>query len=366
MNLYNFIYTTATFGRYYRHIAFWVGRFLFLCAVMKMNGYLISDYPPGDLQLTLLNVFFTTVCEILYTYTIVYFVVPRLLLTGKYASFIVIFFIATLITIAGMIQIDYFINGGTVHSDLSLLSVWAMFWGHTGYGPPMVCGLFMVIKALKIYIKKAEEKEALIRENANVKSQFLKAQVHPHFLFNTLNSIYSYTLNKSPYAGQLIDNLCGTMQYMMKDCEAALVPLEQELKMVGDYIELEKVRYDKRLTTSIEIEGEMKDKMIDPLLIIPLVENCFKHGASQIIGKSWIKLHILIKDPVITVQITNNKPAQANKTNKSGIGLSNIRKRLEILHPENHVFQTDCLTETFIVYMQIPLVKTSQNSIHAN
>jgi hypothetical protein len=359
MNLYNFIYTTAAFGRYYRHIAFWVARFLFVCAATSMNGYLLSDNPTGDPEHTLLNVFISTVCEMIYTYTIVYFVVPRLLLTGKYTAFIAIFFVATLLTITGIIQIDHYINSGTVYSDLSLLSLWAMFWGYTGYGPPMVCGLFMVIKALKIYNKKAEEKEVLIRENANVKSQFLKAQVHPHFLFNTLNSIYSYTLNKSPYAGQLIDNLCGTMQYMMKDCEAALVPLEQELKMVGDYIELEKVRYDKRLTTSIEIDGEVKDKLIDPLLIIPLVENCFKHGASQIIGESRIKLHILIKESVIHVQISNNKPVHTNKTHKSGIGLSNIRKRLEILHPGNHVFQTDCLTETFIVYMQIPLIKTS-------
>ena len=215
--------------------------------------------------------------------------------------------------------------------------------------------LFLVIRSLKVYNETLEEKEALIRENAEAESQMLKAQVHPHFLFNTLNNIYSFALTGSPYAAGLVDNLSGTMHYMTAECEAPLVPLDKELRLISNYIELEKVRYGDRLDTDIRVDGDSSGKMVDPLLMIPLVENCFKHGASLLLEGSWIKLHIFIGSAVLRVEVCNNKPLHVPQGNRQGIGLNNVRKRLQLLHPGNHLLEIRSAPEEFTVFLQVPL-----------
>lgn len=355
MSLHEFIYTTHKMGRYYRHIAFWLTRYLFLLSAMEMNGYLFYDVPPVNLAGILVQTFFSVILEAVYTYGLVYYAVPKYLQQKQYLKFSAFFLISTFLVLIILIKLGYYGDSVPGHSGFSLLTLWAVFWGYAGYGPPAVFALFMVIKAVKLHNKKMEEKSALIRENARAESQFLKAQIHPHFLFNTLNNIYSYALVNSKYATRLIDNLSAIMRYMIKDCEAPLVPLENELKIIYDYIELEKVRYDKRLATYVIIEGETAGKMIDPLLIIPLIENCFKHGASQTRQKTWIRVRIFIENAVIRVEVCNRKPPGTFQANKKGIGLNNIRKRLELLHPENHLLKIQSLTSVFKVYMQVPL-----------
>ncbi|MBS1604130.1 MAG: histidine kinase [Bacteroidetes bacterium] len=183
----------------------------------------------------------------------------------------------------------------------------------------------------------------------------LKAQVHPHFLFNTLNNIYSFAMSAPPFAARLVDNLSGTMHYMTAECEAPAVPLDKELRLIRDYIELEKVRYGDRLHTDIMVDGNSGGKLIDPLLMIPLVENCFKHGASLLLEGSWIKLHIFIESAVLKVEVRNNKPLHTPYTNRQGIGLNNVRKRLRLLHPENHSLEIHSAPEEFTVFLQVPL-----------
>jgi LytS/YehU family sensor histidine kinase len=175
--------------------------------------------------------------------------------------------------------------------------------------------------------QKIEEKQMLTIENKAAELQLLKAQVNPHFLFNTLNNIYSFTLNKSEQAGVLVKKLTSVFRYMTDDCDQALVPLDKELKMLQDYIGLEKVRYGNRISIEIEISGYATDKMITPLLMIPLIENSFKHGTSQMLNKPWIMLDIAINKNVLTFSLKNSRPLQTNLGNgKNGLGLKNVKK----------------------------------------
>ena len=160
-------------------------------------------------------------------------------------------------------------------------------------GPPVICAIFLTVKMLKNYYLKMQEKTSIIKESADAELQLLKAQIHPHFLFNTLNNIYSFNLDKSPLAADLVLKLSHTLKYMVNDCEAALVPLDKELKMLQDYIGLEKVRYGKRLKITADITGDSKNKLITPLLMIPFVENSFKHGASKMLEHPWIRMQII-------------------------------------------------------------------------
>jgi LytS/YehU family sensor histidine kinase len=206
-----------------------------------------------------------------------------------------------------------------------------------------------------------EEKKILIKENAQAELQLLKAQVHPHFLFNTLNNIYSFTLGNSPEAGSLVLKLKDTVRYMIYDCEAALVPLEKEIKMIEDYIGLEQVRYGKRLNLEVEIKRIYEDKLIAPLLLIPFVENSFKHGSSKMLQGPWIKLRIESKENLLLFQLHNSKPEKADTiNNKKGIGLKNIQKRLELLYPNQYKLNIQSSDDVFSVEMALPLLSKEE------
>ena len=145
----------------------------------------------------------------------------------------------------------------------------------------------------------------------------LKAQVHPHFLFNTLNNIYSFVLTGDHRAATSVDKLAGMIDYMRTDGENALVPLDKEIGLIKDYIGLEKVRYGNRLELKMEITGETQNMAIAPLLMIPFVENCFKHGVSVMRGNQWIHLIINIKDNQFHFRLSNSKPS--NSPSQKGI-----------------------------------------------
>ena len=231
--------------------------------------------------------------------------------------------------IEGVIYVWYFNGSNFTGSDR-----WFQTWAHTHSfltsGFVSKCGLFLVFKMLKDYYEKMEEKVILVRETVNAELQLLKAQIHPHFLFNTLNNIYSFTLNRSHLAGELVLKLSDTLNYMVNDCEAPLVSVEKELKMIEDYIGLEKVRYGDRLDMTLEIKGDCQNKMIAPLLLIPFVENSFKHGSSKMLQHPWIKLRIVIKENMLSMDLNNSKPQSTSQNGKNGIGLKNVQKRLAV------------------------------------
>lgn len=230
-------------------------------------------------------------------------------------------------------------------------------------GSIAICGIFISIKMLKTWYLQQEEKQILLTANANAEIQLLKAQIHPHFLFNTLNNIYSFTLNKSAEAAGLVSKLSATMTYMITDCNTEFMSLQKELKMITDYIGLEEVRYGQRLDIQINIDGQYEDKLVTPLLMIPFVENSFKHGASKLLKEPWIQLSIQADEDILHFTLANNKPPGAILNIKPGIGLSNVKKRLELLYPGNHLLIIESTENTFTVNMQVPLEKIKKEVV---
>jgi LytS/YehU family sensor histidine kinase len=150
---------------------------------------------------------------------------------------------------------------------------------------------------------------------------------------------------------------------MIKDCESIMVPLEKEIQLIKDYIGLEKVRYGNRLDIQMRVNGECKNKMIAPLLMIPFVENCFKHGASMMRGKQWMHLIININETDIDFNLSNSKPSKPNTIrNKIGIGLLNVQKRLELLYPGKHQLDIISTDNIFSVNLKLVLQKEITNS----
>ena len=147
-------------------------------------------------------------------------------------------------------------------------------------------------------------------EKIKAELQLLKAQIHPHFLFNTLNNIYFFTLTASPKAPEMIKKLSGLLHYILNECNLPLVALKKEINMIQDYMALEKIRYGEQMNMTIEIPENYNDKMIAPVFLIPFVENSFKHGASKMLSHPYVKLRITVENNLLHFFIMNSRPHQ--------------------------------------------------------
>jgi len=236
-------------------------------------------------------------------------------------------------------------------------------WGRQVlFNYPTVVGFVLAIKLLKNWWLKQKEAAQAAREKINAELQLLKSQVHPHFLFNTLNNIYSFIINDSPDAPVAIRKLSSLLRYIVYECNQPLVKLEKELKMIRGYIDLEKIRYGESFNMRLQIRGNPNDKMICPLLLIPFLENSFKHGASEMLTHPWVNLDILIDEQVLHFNLSNSKPTWAGeKTITKGLGLRNVKKRLAILYPGVHELNIIDDVMSFSVSLKLPLFKPDEN-----
>jgi hypothetical protein len=356
----------------------WKRHFLFLLAIFIYHllriGIMLPDIHNRQALASLLNMSLTwgLLPNMFLSYATVYYLVPRFFDRKKYIAF----FLGILILILAMLAysmirnyFNYYFNFN--YTDRHAIGIpYGISFNtfrpgiiRTFGNPPLICCLLLSLKTLKNWHLEQLKTETLAKENASAELQLLKAQVHPHFLFNTLNNIYSFSLDKSLQAGVLVRKLSDMLNYMIHECEQPLVALERELKLIEDYTGLEKVRYSNRLEIDVAIEGDCDNKLIAPLLLIPFVENSFKHGASVMRGQQWIRLRITVKQETLYFDLSNSKPQLAIRSNNKGIGLVNVRKRLELLYPQNHFLKIESTETIYSVQLQIHLQPLSSLEI---
>jgi sensor histidine kinase YesM len=166
--------------------------------------------------------------------------------------------------------------------------------------------------------------------------QLLQGQLHPHFLFNMLNNLYGLWIEKSDTTPNVILKLSALLDYMLYKCSKDKVPLNEEIWFIRNYIELETIRHDKRLTLDIELPDQSEELRISPLLLFSFVENAFKHGANKTSGESWIRICLLYIEGKLHFKVENSFDSMVNQPENKGIGLKNVKERLELLYPEKH------------------------------
>lgn len=196
----------------------------------------------------------------------------------------------------------------------------------------------------------------------NSELNFLKAQIHPHFLFNTLNNLYALTLNNSPASPGVVLDLSQILRYMLYECNTDYVPLKKDVEIINNYIALEKLRHGDKLELNLKIKGEITGQQIAPLLMIPLIENAFKHGASEMIEDAWINIVLEVEPYSIKLKVSNSKPLENHQGHRSHfgkIGLANVRKRLELIYPETHHFMVHDEEDMFAVILHIESISNS-------
>ena len=184
---------------------------------------------------------------------------------------------------------------------------------------------------------------------------FLKEQIHPHFLFNTLNNLYNLTLLKSEQAPDIVMKLSELLDYMIYKSNNEFVPLANELEILEGYIDIEKMRYSERLELSYMVNGEADKYQIAPLILLPFIENCFKHGASKNRINPVVNIEINIMSSFLTLKAVNSIPEKngQQETEKEGIGLSNVKRRLELIYPDKYELEIKSNNKLFEVELKI-------------
>lgn len=214
----------------------------------------------------------------------------------------------------------------------------------------------MGIKFFKYWDFKRQDWLKAQQERITDELKLLKAQVHPHFLFNTLNNIYSFSLENSLKTPELILKLSSLLSYMLYDCKTDEVRLEKELEILKNYIELESERYGDCIDISWNVSGNISEQYIAPLMLIPFIENAFKHGTSEQIEKSWLSVDISVKNNILKAKIANSKN-ECTTYRENGIGISNVRKRLAFIYPDNHELKLNDDGQFFVVSLMIRLAE---------
>lgn len=225
-----------------------------------------------------------------------------------------------------------------------------------GFGLAMMSGMGAMFYFVHKWNQEREANQRLLNDKLEAQMELLKSQVQPHFIFNTLNNIYSLSISNPGLSSEMIYRLSGLLSYMLYDSKKTLISVEQELEYINHFIKLQKLRFGDRLDIVIQVFNNLDRVQIPPLLILPFVENCFKHGVSNELENCWIAIDFSVNEQELIIKIENSVPEQSyqnSEADKSGIGIENVRRRLEILYPEQYNLKVLASNETYLVILRL-------------
>jgi two-component system, LytTR family, sensor kinase len=329
------------------HTTFWMLYFLGYFSVIVYGMYQVKD-PTFYFQ----TIPFVLI-DVAMVYVHFYILIPRLLGRGRYLLYgLMLLSLATATAMLNiMIRVFYMKSGFPLFAVLPLNFASALATIAERF---YLLGLTTSIKITKDWLlgrQLIEEKEKQFLET---ELNFLKSQIQPHFFFNTLNNLYSLTLQKSDKAPEVVLKLSELMSYMLYESNSTTVALSDEINYLRNYIDLEKLRFGNRLHITFEVSGDPTIIRIPPLLLILFVENSFKHGVRNNIGKTAISACLEINADHLTFRIENPVSA-VDPSASGGIGLKNVRRRLQLLYGDRYQLQINETANQYISVLKLPI-----------
>lgn len=325
------------------HLIFWMIFVIYRMTSSLTNGSLKAMYWWGDWKIVHILVV-EAVFKAAFAYGVLYFLVPKFLDTRKYVRFGIGCFL-WLYLIVGLYLALYFYHMEhiyTVHLWGDKESVASMPLRLTNIGLLLSHFSNFVIPTFLLgaiaFYKKQMTLSRMEEEKNKMELRALKNQLNPHFLFNTLNNLYSYVVTGSPKAPDLIMRLSEILDFVLYKSQKKEVPLREETDTIANYIDIERIRYGNRLEVEYETEGNLSNP-VSPLILLSIVENAFKHGASSDNDQATIKIAIKEDNGIIQCDVWNTKSKHKGEVNdayKEGIGLSNIQRQLDLLYPDRY------------------------------
>ncbi|NJB70353.1 sensor histidine kinase YesM [Saonia flava] len=270
--------------------------------------------------------------HIILTYFNIYYLMPKFIFTRKYFTYSVLLLACLSIMLLAKVNlISYLVGPLNETTDLELTVNSAII---NMVGELYVISFVTAIKITIDWLRDNSKFHELEKRQLTTELRFLRSQISPHFFFNTLNNIYSLSLEKSDKTPQVILKLSDLMRYLLYATKKKRQSLKNEVDCIINYVDLERMRFSDSLEVDINITGDMDRCEIAPMLMVPLIENCFKHGANNNLGKIHITIDIKVENGILNFMASNTIPQNVVKEKKprknSGIGLSNVKKRLEL------------------------------------
>lgn len=344
----------GTKHRIYYHILFWLAYILFY--TIFWGSYEGNNYFDETLQLL-----FLLPWKLIPTYITLYYLMPKYLYPKRTTMYIVL----SIILAVSMGLMDRYMNWKYLYHWFNPENE---YWKDPLWYLPKVINsmlsvytpvfVAMAIKLQRFYYKKEQINKELEKEKIETELKFLKAQIHPHFLFNTLNSIYSLSLEKSSKTPDAVLGLSKFLDYMLYDCNDRLISVEKEWEELMNLVALEQLRYGDKLTISTKFENDNVESFIPPLLLLPFVENAFKHGADTLLEDSYINIHLKSDNKQLWFTVENSKAPNEESEELDGdknIGLKNVKRRLALFFPDKHHLQIHEEPNRFLITLEIDL-----------
>ncbi len=327
------------------HILFWTVFYFFL---------IIVDHSEALLLEKMANKLIRVVFYMLIVYLNLLVLFPRYLKQNKFYLYTLLLILAVLV----ITPIESLIHYVLFYTDQPFGEVFKF----ENYSRIFLGSFFMAFsstlyKIINDWAFHQKEKIDLKRQSLQSELNFLKSQINPHFLFNTLNSLYALTLKKSDKAPEIVLRLSEMMRYMLYECNEPKVSLSKEMKYLNNYLELERLRHGQNFKIDLNIDGEVDGQLIAPLLFIPFLENSFKHGMDSHLDKGYVDIDIEIQDDKLNLEVENSKSKLKSKKSKNsgGIGLVNVKRRLELVYPDKHELKLNNSEEQFNVSLKLNL-----------
>jgi sensor histidine kinase YesM len=328
------------------HLVFWFCAWFFFFFYYKRYSE-VNSY-------TLLASFINLVVAIATVYTFNYYLIPKILLKNQWKKFIAFAFVAIVLFFYIELLLTLFLVVKLLYAGQSLFPemvdvVMLLF--------NMFFVVFIAI-AIKFYKRWSEidiREQKVQKEKVEAELQMLKTQINPHFLFNTLNSIYVLAMKNSEQTANMVMKLSDILDYILYKIDSPRIAISAEIQIIENYIALEKIRFTDRVNLSLSSDFKSEDIQIPPMLIIPFIENAFKHGVAKSLEKSWVKISIQEAGQMMNIAVSNSKGPNSTKSETGGIGLVNVRKRLDILYRDSYILDISEKINSYDVFLSIPI-----------
>ncbi len=296
------------------------------------SSYLISQ----NLALFFLAILVQDGLIIGLTYVNILWIIPRFYGARQYLIFTLLLVVQFCFYLAAAVEVDAYIGLKLGVEEKVFFSLAFNFFN--------ICR-YTVTAFLLFGLRKQLEQKKILElmqvEKLQAEVKYLRAQINPHFLFNTLNNLYGLALQKSERTPEVVVRLSKMMDYMLFELEDARILLQRDLDHLADYIDLEKIRQGNNATIRFNVSGDVGAYQIEPLLLLPLVENAFKHGVNQMMEGSYLDINVSVSEGKLEFKIKNNYKRKVNDQGQvhNSLGLSNLRKRLNLSYPGRHQLQ---------------------------
>lgn len=311
--------------------------------------------------------FFYVVFQAVGVYFNLYFLIPKYLERARYLQYVT-FLLLTIVSTASLIVTGYYF--GAWISDKTFQELYNVepsnyfFLFESGALPSTAASmtLAMSIKLTKKWIQTRRREQALEKEKLETELKFLRAQFNPHFLFNTINSIFVLITKNPPMASEALAKFSELLRYQLYECNEHQIPLHQELAYLENFIELQKLRQDANIQMTFQLEKPANYKlMVAPFVIMPFVENAFKHVSQQKNKSNWIRMDLYVEQRQLRLTVSNSISNQNHNGKEAvtchGIGLKNVQRRLDLLYPEKHALAISRDDHQFQVKLSLHLAE---------